>query len=219
MRLVQRTLPTVEENLALDQQLLDGAEADEFATGAGSAEFLRVWESPTFAIILGRASRPEELNLTECQARGIPVLRRSSGGTAVVIGPGCLLYSVVLSYTLRPALRAISEAHRFVLGRLAKAVSTLVPGVECAGTSDLAWHGRKVSGNSLRCRRDHFLYHGTLLYDFPIELIEACLRSPPRQPDYRRGRSHRDFVTNLPASREALVQALLNQWQESASRP
>ncbi len=35
---------------------------------------------------------------------GIPVLRRASGGAAIVIGPGCLMYALVLSYELRPSL-------------------------------------------------------------------------------------------------------------------
>ncbi len=145
-------------------------------------------------------------------ALGVPILRRVSGGAAVVAGPGCLMYALVLSYQLRPHLRVLSEAHRYVLGTLAAALERLAPGVACRGTSDLALDGRKFSGNSARCRRHHLLYHGTLLYDFPLALIGRCLTMPPRMPDYRGGRPHDGFVTNLPLTVEPIRQALVAAW-------
>jgi lipoate-protein ligase A len=89
-----------------------------------------------------------------------------------------------------------------------EAVRTVVPAACRKGTSDLAVGDRKFSGNSLRCRRDHLLYHGTLLYDFPTELVAACLGTPPRQPDYRAARSHQDFIANLAMTREQLITGL-----------
>ena len=81
--------------------------------------------------------------------------------------------------------------------------------------SDLVLNDRKFSGNSLRCKRSHLLYHGTLLYDFPLELIDACLATAPRQPEYRRGREHLDFVTNLPLEGETLRTLLFRAWKTS----
>jgi len=79
-------------------------------------------------------------------------------------------------------LRMLSQAHRHVLDMLASALGPLTPGVQCCGTSDLALGALKFSGNSARCRRNYLLYHGTLLYDFPLELIDRCLAMPPRMP-------------------------------------
>jgi lipoate-protein ligase A len=194
MFLLDLTLPTPAENLALDEALLEAAEAGELA-----GETLRLWESPQPIVVLGRSSRlADEVNMAACQARNIPILRRSSGGTAIVAGPGCLMYALVLSYDCRPHLRAIDAAHCFVLETIAAALRPFAPDIDHRGTSDLAIGDQKCSGNSMRCKRDHFLYHGTLLYDFPLELITQCLTTPPRQPDYRQGRPHGDFVTNLP---------------------
>ena len=97
------------------------------------------------------------------------------------------MYALVLSYRRRPALRAVAAAHRAVLGTIAAALAPLVPGLHCDGTSDLVLGGRKVSGNSLRAKREHLLYHGTLLYDFPLELIARCLAMPPRAAGLSRG--------------------------------
>ena len=196
MRLLELTLPTPAENLALDEALLDQAEA-----GSAPGEILRLWEPATPLVVIGRSSKiDEEVDRAACAERGVPVLRRSSGGAAIVAGPGCLMYAVVLSFDRRPALRAIDAAHHFVLGRLATALAEFLPDATHRGTSDLALGDRKFSGNSLRVKRRHLLYHGTLLYDFPLDLITHCLRTPPRQPDYRHRRAHRDFIQNIPAT-------------------
>ena len=118
------------------------------------------------------------------------------------------MYAVVLSYERYPQLQAVDLAHRYVLGRLATAIGRRVTGVQEAGTSDLALGDRKFSGNSMRCKRRCLLYHGTLLYDFSLALIGRYLRTPPRQPVYRRQRPHGEFLVNLPLDRTALVAAV-----------
>jgi lipoate-protein ligase A len=223
MLLLELTLPTCAENLALDEALLEAGEQGELP-----GETLRIWESPQLAVVIGRSSkRSEEADLAYCDAHHIPVLRRSSGGAAIVMGPGCLMYAVVLSLAARPELRMIDLAHQFVLGRIRDALAAVCPNVELCGISDLAVQGRKFSGNSLRVRRTHLLYHGTLLYDFPLTRVGACLKTPPRQPDYRAGRTHGEFVANLKVApedlRRALVKAFdaeraLSAWPQALTR-
>lgn len=222
MRRLDLSLPTPAENLALDEALLDWAEQE-----GPEWEFLRLWESPEPMVVVGRSSRVElEVDVAACRERGIPILRRSSGGAAIVAGPGCLMYAVVLSSQLRPELRDIGRAHCDILGRLASAIRPhFAPTTQIvqAGTSDLVLVEnsvgvaipRKFSGNSLRAKRTHLLYHGTLLYDFDLALLETCLKLPPRQPEYRHARPHRDFVTNLPLNRDVLIQAVHAAWPTS----
>ena len=208
MKLLDLTLPTPEENVALDEALLDAAEAGQMAD-----EVLRLWEPAQPMVVLGRSSRAaEEVDLAACKADGISVLRRSSGGTAIVTGPGCLMYSVVLRYAGREHLRLLDETHRHVLGLVASALGTLCSGIEHCGTSDLAIAGRKFSGNSVRCKRDHLLYHGTLLYAFDLRLIDRLLSMPPRQPVYRAGRPHRDFLMNLPIEVTDIRRAMITRF-------
>lgn len=223
---LELTLPTAAENVALDEALLELGEE-----GPADSEFLRIWESATPVAVVGRASRvAAEVEVTACERRGIPIIRRSSGGAAILAGPGCLMYAVVLSFARRPELRDISRAHEFVLEQTRSALRLCVhKKIIRAGTSDLAiadreaspafafedpksdiW--RKFSGNSLRVKRTHVLYHGTLLYGFELALLESCLRRPPRQPEYRGGRGHGEFATNLPVARKELVDALDAAW-------
>lgn len=209
MYLFDLTLPTPEENLALDEALLDATEAGE-VTG----DVLRLWEPTAPLAVIGRASKiAEEANLAACRQQGVPVFRRTSGGAAIVAGPGCLMYAVTLSLADREHLRAIDLCHQYVMQKLLAALAPHVAGVTFQGTCDLTWNNRKFSGNSLRVKRDHVLYHGTLLYDFPLQMIADCLRHPPRTPDYREQRDHESFVTNLPISRETLRNALIESWE------
>ncbi len=118
MHLFDLTLPTPEENLAIDEALLDEAEE-----AAGPYECLRLWEAARPLVVVGRNSRlADEVNVDACRAAGVPILRRTSGGCAIVAGPGSLMYAVVLSYERRPALKMLDTAHRFVLETIADAL-------------------------------------------------------------------------------------------------
>ncbi len=202
------TLASPEENLALDEALLDDAE-----TGTGPEEVLRIWESPRAFVVLGRSSRlASEVKRRRCRQEGVPILRRSSGGATVLVGPGCLMYSLVLSLRDRPDLRAVPQAHAHVLDRHVASLRKFAPDLRRQGTSDLAVRNRKVSGNSLRIKRTHMLYHGTLLYEFSVDGVQRLLTMPPRQPAYRERRDHSSFLSNLNAPVADLRQALMACW-------
>jgi lipoate-protein ligase A len=208
MRLLELTLSTPAENIALDEALLL-----EIEQQAVVEEVLRIWEAATAMVVVGRGSSvAEEVNEEACRRDDVPILRRSSGGTSVVAAPGCLMYALVLRYDQRAALHAIDQAHQHVLARMERALTSHVPDVRRAGVSDLAVGDRKISGNSLRCRHNCLLYHGTLLYDMSADLMQRYLKRPPRQPEYRAGRSHDQFVTNLPVGPDVLRDALVTEW-------
>ncbi|MEM8944106.1 MAG: lipoate--protein ligase family protein [Planctomycetota bacterium] len=215
MQNLQLTLDRVAENLALDEALLDAAEANEI-----KSDVLRLWELPTYCVVLGRSSSAEiEVDLASCREDAVPVLRRASGGGTIVAGPGCMMYTLVLSLNEDCESPPIDQTHRFVLEKVSAALTTSNFQVYPAGISDLA--GRfavtaplqKFSGNAMRLKRRHLLYHGTLLYDFDLSRISRWLAKPTRVPQYRSERAHADFVTNLPFDRSVLTQRLLTCWQ------
>jgi lipoate---protein ligase len=213
MQLVQCPMPTTPGNLAVDEWMLSVADAS-----MEPLELIRIWENPAYAVVMGRSSRiAVEVDERACRERDVGIFRRSSGGAAVVIGPGCLMYSLVIDYRLNPSLRMLDAAHCYVMKRMQKAL--LFAGVRCdfRGTCDLTIDGKKFSGNSLRCARNAFLYHGTILGQFPLELIQDCLGVPPRQPEYRSGRNHREFVCNTGLERGLLEKSLLTEWCGSAN--
>jgi lipoate---protein ligase len=197
----------LEQNLALDEALLLEAEA-----GSGS-EILRFWEWERHAVVLGAASSlAREVFEPACQGHGVQIARRASGGGTVLLGQGCLLYSLVLSYRRSPELEGVRNSYRYILGAVRAAVAAFAPEVEVAGISDLATAGRKFSGNSQQRKRTHVLHHGTILYAFDATCAARYLPMPVRRPEYRGNRTHSAFLTNVPATAEVLKDRIRAAW-------
>ncbi len=220
-RLLDRTFTCPEENLAYDEALLRAAE-ERFAAPESCAqcEYIRFWESPAHFVVLGVAGRfHEEADVPACRRDGIPILRRASGGGTVLQGPGCLNFSLVLSLARRPELRDLTASYRSILttvadrlGDLSLSPAQLDPSVALAGTSDLILGDRKISGNAQKRTRHALLHHGTILYDFDLELVERYLKPPPRSPEYRRSRTHRDFCRNVPLPVDTIKGRIAAAW-------
>lgn len=189
-------------NLALDEALLDEAHDVGLET-----PLVRLWEPDEYAVVIGSSSRlSNEVHGDACRSHGIRILRRPSGGATVVVGPGCLMWSIVQTFTGgMPGLDAI---HAGCLDPIVQALARRGYPVRRAGTSDIVLDDRKVAGNALRVRRKAVLYHGTFLDAFDIELIDRVLPHPPREPDYRARRPHTAFLTNLAIGRELFEDAL-----------
>jgi lipoate-protein ligase A len=235
MNYLDLTLPTPAANLACDEALLDACDENP------DAEILRFWEPGQYFVVLGYANHAaSEANLAVCRAENIPVLRRCSGGGAVLQGPGCLNYSLVLGLARHPALGTIPGANRHIMEQqrrtlervLARPVS--VQGVTDLSVDSLASPGDsplstlhspfpsvpgplKFSGNAQRRKRRALLFHGTFLLDFDIALVQKILPMPSREPGYRQNRPHSQFLTNLCVSAAVLKTALRETW--SALQP
>ena len=212
MKLLEFTSNSPAENLAIDEALLETAES-----AIDYPEVLRIWEPNAPMVVLGRSSpRSREVNIDYCRAREIPVFRRCSGGQTIVTGPGCLMYAVLLNYQKRPELRMLENAHRFVMEQMRSSLHSIGIGTEMRGTSDLTIDDRKFSGNSLRCKRNWMIYHGTMICQFDLTLIGRCLNRPIREPEYRNGRSHIEFLTQLDVSSHELGQAMIGTWNANS---
>lgn len=201
--------PSPEENLACDEALLDLCEEGH------EGELLRFWESTRYFVVVGYGNRRAvEADISFCQNNALPVLRRCTGGGAVVQGPGCLNYALVLRATRPESREGIVATNDFVLERHQTALSTLLrAAVQRQGHTDLAIGGLKFSGNAQRRKRHFLLFHGSFLLNFDIALIEKALPMPSRQPEYRVNRSHTNFLVNLKLPPELMRSALCRVWQ------
>lgn len=192
---------------------LDGDLHDRVA--AGEPAHSRVWVPDGVAVVLGRGDDPgREVDLAACAADGVPVLRRRGGGGAVVLGPGCVVVSVAwrvgrslaVGEHLRTGVRLLSV-------RLEEAVGLpLTP----RGSGDLCVGDRKAAGSSAFCGRGVFLYQASVLVEMDLALVERYLRHPSREPAYRGGRPHREFLINLREAGAAVgARALAGRLRES----
>jgi lipoate-protein ligase A len=175
---------------------------------------LRLWQVRGPMVVLGYGNVPEkEVHVVACQQRGIPMHRRSSGGGAVYLDAGCLNYSLLLPIDSHVALASVTTTNQWIMERQRQILSSLLEGVvTCEGDTDLAWEGIKVSGNAQRRLRQACLFHGSILCKASLEDIGQVLSHPSREPSYREGRPHAQFVRNTELDPAELAEALLQAW-------
>ncbi len=214
MKYLEMTFAEPASNLACDEALLEMFEAERLGDG-----LLRIWQPNNYFVVLGHSnSMNTETNMLSCTTAGIPILRRVSGGGAVLQGPGCLNYSLILDCEAHP-VRNVSSAFDYVMERHRQWVSAAT-GVEVCvgGVSDLTVNGRKFSGNAQYRKAHYVLVHGTFLVDFDITLMDRYLRLPAKQPAYRQNRPHLEFVSNLRVESRRLRRSLKEGWEASGDR-
>ena len=213
LRLLTYASTSPPADLSLEEAIQLGLE------DATSPPTWRVWEARQHAVVLGTGQEAaKEVDLDAARAAGIPVLRRHSGGGAVLIGPGVIACSGFYRIAELPGATTISGAMRAALAPVRAALKALGVDAREVGLSDLAVPSadgslRKLAGNAQARKRVSVLVHGTLLADPDWELLERLLRFPSRPPEYRAGRGHRPFLTSLrelgaPCGLSAFVEAL-----------
>jgi lipoate-protein ligase A len=182
-------------NMALDEAMLLHHEA------GGTLPTLRVygWTTPTLS--LGYAQKTcQEINLAACQQCGVTVVRRPTGGRAVL--HDCeVTYSVVLPTTLCPGSATLT-AHYHIGLALAAALQRLGLAVHLerarlsahprrAASSpacfaaitryELSAAGKKIVGSAQKRLQHTLLQHGSMPLRMERQRLFQCLQVPPEQ--------------------------------------
>ena len=109
-------------------------------------------------------------------------------GSAVVdLGPR--------SAFVRAVCRTLEERRLAVFTRVRRGIN----GVEQSGVSDLVLSEKKIGGSCVHRTRGYLYYSTTLLVEQNMLLVERYLQHPPREPEYRQGRPHGEFMGSLRA--------------------
>jgi lipoate-protein ligase A len=160
----------------------------------------RAWIPQTSILVLGNSQKPEiELNLGHVAADTLPVYQRKGGGGAVLLTGGCVCVAWRMEKRAEWSIADYFGAGNGLVTRVLRDAY----GIEALprGISDLAVETRdgvrKISGSSLYMPRECALYLVSILVDARIADWDRYLAHPSREPDYRGGRKHEDFVTNL----------------------
>ena len=157
-----------------------------------------LWVPDDFYVVLGNSNKPQQ-NLKEKNIRDddVTVYKRPSGGETVILTPRTMVVSlkVTLEKFLNPA------AHfRYFNQKIIDALSNLgVDALYYRGISDIAIGDRKILGSSIYRRRKILFYHAVLNVSESVDTIARYIKHPVKEPNYRSGRSHHEFVTSLHA--------------------
>jgi len=173
--------------MAADLALLDAVER-------GGEPALRVYRWIPAAISLGRFQPETDLDLDACSAHGVEVVRRPTGGKALLHG-GDLTYAVAMP---RPAGAAghVDALYRTLAGGLIAGLMHL--GVEAeigddrgaagpvcfaaAQGADLRIGARKVCGSAQVQRGIAVLQHGSILLErLPFDELDLLTHAEPQE--------------------------------------
>jgi lipoate---protein ligase len=208
MKYLDLTFAEPAANLACDEALLDYCELQD------AGEVLRVWEPADYFVVVGYSNKAAvEVDLAACAAQNVPVYRRFSGGGAVLQGPGCLNYSLVIKTEPMRYAFNIVESFKTVLKPHQELFTELMSEpVQIGGISDLAIGEKKFSGNSQHRKSHYTLFHGTFLLKLDLSMIQETLRMPSKEPGYRQHRPHTEFLRNLAIDPERVRLGLKEKW-------
>lgn len=166
------------------------------------------------AVVMGISGKPEELVEKEAlAAQRIPLIKRFSGGGTVVVDENTLFVSFLCQADLHPfspypepIMRWTEELYREALSLPSFALRE----------NDYVIGERKFGGNAQYLRKQRWVHHTTLLWDYNPALMEL-LKEPKRRPEYRKERRHEEFLTRLKdhlPSKETFIERLLNLLDE-----
>ncbi|HSV98426.1 MAG TPA: lipoate--protein ligase family protein [Spirochaetota bacterium] len=145
---------------------------------------LRLYSWDTPAVTIGYFQRiEEEVREAECSREGVAVIRRVTGGGAV-LHEHELTYSVFIPLSHRTAAQSIRESYGLLCAPIVDALQGLGLKAEFAPVNDVLVEGAKVSGSAQTRREGVLLQHGTLLIDVDTERMFRILNvAKEKSPD------------------------------------
>jgi lipoate-protein ligase A len=166
--------------------------AEEWLLTDSDDEIFMLWRNRP-AVIVGRNQNTlAEIDEAFTRERGIPVVRRLSGGGAVFHDLGNINFTFINNGNPSEGL----DFERFTVP-IQQALRSM--GVECvfSGRNDLLIEGKKFSGNAQHFHAGRILHHGTLLFASDMTDLTGALRVDPEKYRDKAVKSVRSRVTNI----------------------
>jgi lipoate-protein ligase A len=157
---------------------------------------IKVWIPEKICIVLGRSNNStDSLYRKNILDDNIPVYKRPSGGETVLLTPKTLIISIAMNQS---GFMGGKVYFKMINNKIIDSLKSLgIKNLNYRGISDIAINDVKILGSALYQNIDVVFYHAVLNVSESIELIEKYIKHPNREPDYRKNRSHKDFVTSL----------------------
>lgn len=154
-------------------------------------DFFFPWQvTPT--VIIGRHQLLEhEVDIDFCRRHGIEIVRRKSGGGAVLADMNNIMFSYVTSSD-----SVVTTFSRYT-SMIADALRALGLDASDNSRNDILIGDRKVSGNSFYHIPGRSIVHGTMLYDFDRQLMAGALTPPVSKLESHGVKSVRSRVTTI----------------------
>ncbi len=170
----------------------------EILADNNSSTSFYVWIPDKTYLILGRSNNLESSLIQDrLKSNRIKVFKRPSGGETVVLTHKTLVISaLIISEELKNTRKYFKVFNQKIIDVLEKQG---INNLSHKGISDIALNNKKVLGSAIYRTKGKLFYHSVLNISEPASSIEKYIKHPSREPDYRNGRKHSEFVTSLYA--------------------
>jgi lipoate-protein ligase A len=156
----------------------------------------QTWQPDAVYIVLGRSNSAEKAVYTDLAEKdGVKIIKRPSGGESVVLSPSMMVFSskFLLKKDSSPAT-LFKMVNKSLIDSLSGAG---IKNLSSKGISDLTINDKKILGSSMYLKNNYLFYHAVLNISEDVSLISKYLKHPSKEPDYRQGRVHKEFITSL----------------------
>lgn len=176
------------------------------------------WQPDQIYLILGQSNQAEKsLHTSLVIADKIPVHKRPSGGESVILTPKTLVIGVRL---LSGKLENPKVYFKRINSSVINALNSLgLADLGFKGISDITIGHKKILGSSIYRKKKMVFYHAVLNVSEDIDVIAKYLQHPSKEPDYRAGRKHQEFVTSIteagyPLSISQIIKSLQTEFKK-----
>ncbi|MCS7098417.1 MAG: lipoate--protein ligase family protein [Candidatus Methanomethyliaceae archaeon] len=154
-----------------------------------------------------------------CKNQGIEIVRRITGGGAVIHTEGELTYSFIVKDDESIVSRDIEESYKQICSPIINALKKLGLNANFRPINDIEVEGRKISGNAQTRRFGAVLQHGTILISLNYNLLRALKIDVEKFKDKGVKDVSKRVTTlkelGIEISREQLSNALIIEFEKS----
>lgn len=188
--------------MGVDQALMTTAE--------DSVSVLRLYGWKPSAVSIGYfQSLEEEVNVKECKKAGIDIVRRLTGGGAV-LHENELTYSFITkNYPTN-----IMESYRLICEPVVMCLKNLGLDAKFSPLNDIIIGDKKVSGNAQTRRNNTLLQHGTILLDVDVEKMFSVLKVPSEKIKDKMIQDVKARVMGLKKTYDEVAQGLRDSFSQ-----
>lgn len=165
--------------------------AEEYLLKHSKDDVLFLYRNTPSVIIGKHQNLNLEVNIPYVIEKGIPIIRRISGGGSVYHDANNLNYSMITS-----SEKAWVDFEKFTQP-LVNYLSFLGLLPELRSKSDIRLAGKKISGNASHIFKDTVMHHGSILFATDLEKLTEALKNKPSCYRCKTVNSRRSIVTNI----------------------
>ncbi|MBA3816492.1 MAG: lipoate--protein ligase family protein [Parachlamydiaceae bacterium] len=180
--------------LKLNCSILEQLQLEEALLRADDRNWCLINYGTKPAIIMGISGKKELLvNSAKILHAPVPLIRRFSGGGTVFVDENTFFITWICNSHCSAVECSPDQVHQWIKFFFQAALPALNIQLR---ENDYVINDRKFGGNAQYLRKQRWLHHSSLLWDYDSKNMEYLLM-PPKMPHYRQQRPHDNFLCRL----------------------